>query len=213
MQMVMRSGGIVAEAKPWSVLGQYRPSLVDSLFPSINIFQRVAISLFFVGILVAFGRVTFYLPDNPVPISFQTTGVLLMGGVLGWRWGGIAILVYYLLGIAGIPVFKDGGNGWHYVSATATAGYLIGFVFAATICGWMAERGWDRNPLSTALAMLTGNCLIYIPGLLWLGALLGFDKPILEWGFIPFILGDITKLVLAAAVLPLFWKFVGRTRT
>ena len=77
----------------------------------------------------------------------------------------------------------------------------------------MAERGWDRNPLSTALAMLTGNCLIYIPGLLWLGALLSFDEPILERELVPFILGDVTKLVLAAAVLPLFWKFIGRGKT
>ena len=67
MQNVIRSGEFVVQAKPWAVIGQYTPSLMDSLFPSLNTVQRLAISLFFVGLLVAFGRATFYLPDNPVP--------------------------------------------------------------------------------------------------------------------------------------------------
>ncbi|MBT7506233.1 MAG: biotin transporter BioY, partial [Rhodospirillales bacterium] len=73
-------------------------------------------------------------------------------------------------------------------------------------CGWLAEHGWGRNVVSTAIAMLVGNVLIYVPGLLWLGALFGWDKPILEWGLTPFILGDLTKLALAAVVLPMAWK-------
>ena len=145
MQNVIRSGEFVVQAKPWSVIGQFNNSLMDSLFPSINTLQRLAISLLFVGLLVAFGRATFYLPDNPVPITFQTTGVLLIGGVLGLRWGLFAILVYYFLGMAGVPVFKDGGNGWEYVTGSVTGGYLIGFVAASVLVGYLSQRGWNRG--------------------------------------------------------------------
>ncbi len=94
-----------------------------------------------------------------------------------------------------------------------TGGYLAGFVLAAAVCGWLAERGWDRNLARTAAAMLIGNTLIYVPGLLWLGGLYGWDKPILEWGLTPFLYGDLAKLALATAVLPLAWKWLGRPRT
>lgn len=65
--------------------------------------------------------------------------------------------------------------------------------------------------MTTALAMLIGNVIIYIPGLLWLGVVFGWDKPILQWGLTPFILGDLTKLVLAAAAVPLTWTLIRRT--
>ena len=145
MQRIARYGEAISSVPPISIIGPANASLMDAMFPSINILHRVGISLFFVGLLVAFGRLTFYLPDNPVPITFQTTGVLLMGGVLGLRWGFCAVMVYYLLGMAGVPVFKDGGNGWHYLSATATAGYLIGFVAAVPLVGFLSERGWTRG--------------------------------------------------------------------
>ena len=76
--------------------------------------------------------------------------------------------------------------------------------------GWLAERGWDRSVVRTAGAMLIGNAIIYVPGLLWLGGLFGWDKPILAWGLTPFLLGDLVKLALAAAVLPLAWNLLGR---
>ena len=87
----------------------------------------------------------------------------------------------------------------------------MGFVLAAGVCGWLAERGWDRNLGTTALAMLIGNIVIYAPGLLWLGSLFGWDKPILEWGLYPFLLGDAAKLALAAVAMPLAWKLLRRS--
>ena len=92
-----------------------------------------------------------------------------------------------------------------------TGGYLVGFVLAAAACGWLAERGWDHTVMTTALAMFIGNVIIYIPGLLWLGGVFGWDKPILQWGLIPFIVGDLAKLGLAAIVLPLVWRLIKRT--
>ena len=145
----------------------------------------------------------------------QTFVILALSMAFGWRLATATLLLYLAEGALGLPVFAGTpakGLGLSYMYGS-TGGYLIGFVFAATICGWMAERGWDRNPFTTALTMLTGNCLIYIPGLLWLGALFGFDKPILEWGLMPFILGDFAKLILATAILPLLWKIVDQRKT
>ncbi|NRB05818.1 MAG: biotin transporter BioY, partial [Rhodobacteraceae bacterium] len=79
--------------------------------------------------------------------------------------------------------------------------------------GALARRGWDRSFVWMAVAMLIGNVLIYVPGLLWLGQLYGWDKPILEWGLTPFLVGDAIKLALAALILPAAWKLVGKART
>ena len=216
MQMVTKSGSVIAEAPPFSVIGAANSSLMDALFPSSNTLQRLGISLFFVGLLVAFGRTTFYLPDNPVPITFQTTGVLLMGGVLGLRWGLFAILLYYFLGMAGVPVFKDGGNGWQYVSGSVTAGYIIGFVSAVPLVGYLSQRGWHRG--RSLWPMLLGNLWIYVPGLLWLHYFdLGWpaEGELFKGGMYPFMAGDIVKLLIASMVIGLGWgiadKRSGRT--
>ena len=110
----------------------------------------------------------------------------------------------------GLPVFAgtpEKGIGLSYMLG-GTGGYLIGFVIAAGCCGLLAERGWDRSPLTTAATMLIGNGLIYVPGLLWLGSLYGWDKPILEWGLIPFLFGDMIKIVLASCMMPIIWRFL-----
>ena len=211
MQNVIRPGEFIVLAKPWSLIGQYSSSLMDALFPSINIYQRVAISLFFVVLLVSFGRATFYLPGNPVPISFQTTGVLLMGGVLGLRWGFFAILVWYFLGMAGVPVFKDGGNGWHYVSNTATAGYLMGFIGAAVLVGYLSQHGWNRG--RSLWPMLLASLFVYVPGLLWLHFKdLGWpaEGELFSGGMYPFIPGDLVKLMIASLVVGFGWTLADR---
>ena len=211
LQTALRSREAIVQYPPFSVIGARGPSLMDALFPSINTMQRVAISLFFVALLVSFGRATFYLPGNPVPISFQTTGVLLMGGVLGLRWGFFAILVYYFLGMAGVPVFKDGGNGWEYVSNTATAGYLIGFIAAVPLVGFLSQVGWNRG--RALWPMLLGNLFIYVPALLWLHYKdLGWpaEGELFKGAMYPFIPGDLVKLMIASLVVGLGWDIADR---
>ena len=211
MQMVWKSSAVIAQAKPWSLLGSPNASLMDALFPSINTVGRVIISLLLVGVLVGFGRATFFLPDNPVPITFQTTGVLLIGGALGIRWGLFAILTYYFLGMAGVPVFKDGGNGWHYVSGTVTGGYIIGFIAAAAIVGFLTQRGWHHSRI--LWPMLLGNLFIYLPALLWLHFFdFGWPAPgeLFKSGMYPFIPGDLIKLMMASLVIGFGWTLADR---
>ena len=173
-----------------------------------------AVLLAVVGSLLLWATAKVQVPFYPVPMTMQTFAVLAIGMAYGWRLGAATILLYLAEGAMGLPVFAgtpEKGLGLAYM-AGGTGGYLFGFILAAAACGWLAERGWDRRAIPTALAMLIGNVLIYIPGLLWLGILFGWDKPILTWGLTPFLLGDVTKAALAAAVLPLTWRLIDRRR-
>lgn len=149
------------------------------------------------------------IPLKPVPVTGQTFGVLVVGMVFGMRLGAATLMLYIAEGIVGLPVFA-GFSAGPAVMAGPTGGYIIGFVLAAGLVGYLAECGWDRNVWLTALAMLLGNIAIYLPGLLWLGTVVGWDKPILEWGATPFLIGDALKLALAAALLPAAWKLLRR---
>jgi biotin transport system substrate-specific component len=189
------------------------PTLAGTLWPAGEanaILRNVVLAVAGTALLTISAKIQ--VPFYPVPLTLTTFVVLALGMAYGWRLG-IATLVLYLAeGAVGLPVFAgtpEKGIGIAYMLG-GTGGYLIGFVLAAAVCGWLAERGWDRGVVRTAAAMLIGNAVIYIPGLLWLGTLFGWDKPILEWGLMPFLLGDLVKLALAAAVLPLAWKWLGR---
>jgi biotin transport system substrate-specific component len=165
-----------------------------------------------VGSLFLWACAKIQVPFYPVPLTMGTFGVLAVGMAYGWRLGAVTVLLYLAEGAMGLPVFAgtpEKGIGLAYM-AGPTGGYLVGYVLAAAACGWLAERGWDRNVLTAALAMLVGNVVLYLPGLLWLGVLFGWDKPILEWGLTPFLLGDLLKLALVAAGLPLAWKALSK---
>ena len=214
-----------------ALLGPSNPSLMDHALPSAVFWQRLAISMAFIGLIMAMGRARFYLPDIPVPITLQTFGVLLTGGILGWRWGLVSLLGWYFLGMAGAPVFQGGGNGWAYASnATGsssvyvTGGFLVGFILAGALVGFLSQRGWTH---SRALwPMLLGALILYLPGLLFWAAVsdslkdsLGADLPwALHWGNVfstgmyPFIPGDLVKLMGAALVTGALWTAADRWR-
>ncbi len=158
-----------------------------------------------------------YVPLWPVPITGQTFAVLIVGMAFGWRLGAVTLLLYLAEGAAGIPVFAKLSAG-PVVIVGPTGGYILGFVLAAAVVGYLAQRGWDRNVGLTALAMLIGNIAIYLPGLPWLAVYLagiGTENPVgaaIAGGLVPFLPGDALKLALAACLLPLVWRLIGRPR-
>ena len=154
------------------------------------------------------------VPMFPVPMTMGTFAVLTMGAAYGERLGLVTILGYMLIGALGFDIFAGSSAenfGLTYMKG-GTGGYLVGYVLAVIALGTLARAGWDRSALKMAGAMLLGNALIYVPGLIWLGMLYGWDKPILQWGLTPFLLGDVLKLALAAIILPLARKMVGGAR-
>ncbi len=222
MEIVQKSTSLFNEwvdTKPWRLLTKPTPSLFDSLFPKTHVLLKVFASLVMVGVLIASGRLTFYLPDNPVPITFQTTAVLLTGGLFGGRWGLFTIILYYLLGMTGLGVFKDGSGGFTYATQSMTTGYLLGFVLATPLVGFLSRRGWNKSKI--IWPMLLGNLIIYLPGLLWLYVNhepngIGFSWPkggeLFSKGMYPFIPGDLVKLMLASIFIAGSWTIVERKK-
>lgn len=151
------------------------------------------------------------IPLWPVPLTLQTLGVLLTGAALGSFRGALALVLYLAEGIMGLPVFSGGAAGAAYV-AGPTGGYLVGFVAAAAIVGWLAERGWDRRISLAVWGMIIGNIVIYAFGVAWLALYLGSMERAVMGGLVPFILGDLIKIGIAAIALPGAWALVHRGR-
>jgi biotin transport system substrate-specific component len=190
--------------------------VLGDLFGATDGTMRLAkqAALVVVGIAILAVAAKIKLPMWPVPITMGTFAVLSIGAAYGARLGLATIFGYMLIGALGFDVFAGSTAtkfGLEYMMG-GTGGYLVGYVLATVLLGALARKGWDRSAPKMALAMLLGNALIYIPGLIWLGMLYGFDKPILAWGLTPFLVGDVIKLALAAALFPAIWKLVGRAR-
>jgi biotin transporter BioY len=150
-------------------------------------------------LITLFARISIHFGDNPVPITGQTLAVLLTGAVLGARLGMLATLMYLCQGMAGMHVYAGGAFG--LVWQLSSGGYIIGFVAAALLVGFMVEHRWNRGaPL--LVAMLLGNVLLYVPGLLQLGFFVEW-KNVLPWGLYPFIPGDLAKLYVASLLVPI----------
>lgn len=189
--------------------------LVEALGPSEGAALRLKqAALVVLGIvaLAIFAKIK--VPMWPVPITMGTFAVLTVGAAYGPRLGLATILGYMIVGALGFDVFAGSSAeklGLEYMMG-GTGGYLVGYVLATVALGALARRGWDRSILLMAAAMLIGNALIYVPGLVWLGQLYGWDQPILQWGLTPFLIGDALKLALAALLVPGLWKLIGDAR-
>ncbi|MCH7858357.1 MAG: biotin transporter BioY [Candidatus Marinimicrobia bacterium] len=151
-------------------------------------------------------QVALPLAFSPVPITGQTLAVLLVGALMGRVRGGVVMLLYLAEGVAGLPVFAGGGAGAAHLLGP-TGGYLVGFVVAATVTGYLAERGWDRRFGTTLAAMLLGTVAIFVVGLAWLGLFTGTEN-LLAMGLYPFVPGAIAKIIVAAALVPQGWKLL-----
>jgi biotin transport system substrate-specific component len=210
--------------------------------------KRVALVVAGVAILAVASKIAFPVPPSPVPVTLGTFAVLSLGAAYGPRLGLVTILCYMLIGVLGFDVFAKTSSdafgvvqvahmlgidmaaskpeakvGITYMMGT-TGGYLVGYVLATLALGLAAAKGWDRNPIRMAGAMLIGNALIYVPGLAWLYILIKdglFDATkyaseidqTLVWGITPYLIADAMKLALAAVLFPLLWKLVGNART
>ncbi len=188
-----------------------RPTLVDALIPATDFNRRVVRDvLLIVGfslLMALFARISIPLGFTPVPITGQTLAVLLTGAVLG-SWRGAAAMLLYLVEGSWLPVYAGGGSGYFW--SLASGGYIIGFIPAAFVVGFLAERGWDRR-VWILLAMLAGNIVLYIPGLIQLSFFVPEGKT-LEFGLYPFILGDLIKIYVASLALPTAWTVLRWTR-
>lgn len=186
------------------------PTLAQTLSPRLGLARDVLLVLGGAALIALSSQVE--VPLWPVPITLQTLAVLLVGAGLGAGRGALAVLAYIAAALAGLPVLAGAAGGAKVFGPTG--GYLLGFVLAAALVGWLVERrGVDRSVGGTALAMVAGNLVIYACGLAWLAAVvpaLRVSEKLLAAGLTPFLLGDALKLVLAAALLPTAWRFLGR---
>ena len=143
------------------------------------------------------------IPFYPVPMTMQTFVVLLIGVCFGWKLGGTIISFYLLEGIVGLPVFSgtpEKGSGILYFVGP-TMGYLIGFIFAAMLCGILK---FNKNIILNFLKLILSVSIIYFLGVIWLGTLIGWDKPILDLGVVPFLLAELFKIALLSIIVTLF---------
>lgn len=179
--------------------------------------REVALLLAAVALLALSAQVSWTPPfsnnraGEPVPVTGQTFGVLFLAASLGLRRGTLAVLAYLAVGGAGLPVFSSANSGLSYLFTGSTSGYLWGFLAAAAVVGFLADRGFDRGPWLYA-SLLLGNALVYVVGLpvlkLWLNR---HDIPADVWhaGLWPFITGDLFKIALVATLLPAAWWMAG----
>jgi biotin transport system substrate-specific component len=187
--------------------------LVGAFIPEEGAGRIAALAGFAVlGSLILWASAKISVPFWPVPMTLQTGAVALIAAAYGWRLGLATVLLYLAQGAIGLPVFQgtpQQGIGLAYMVGP-TGGYLLGFVVEVVVIGWLVERGFDRPPLKLFGAMVVGDAIVFALGLLWLGTVIGWDKPILSLGFYPFLLGDLVKLALAAALVSAGVRLVRR---
>ncbi len=180
----------------------------------INSSLLTKIALVFAGSLALWISAKVSIPFYPVPMTMQTFVVLVIGMTYGWKLAGTTIMLYLVEGALGLPVFSgtpERGIGLAYMIGP-TGGYLLGFLVSSVVVGYLAERGWDRKLLPAIGAMTIGTAIIFLIGLIGLGSVIGWDKPILELGLTPFLFGALLKIGLAGTTLPLIWKLVNKNK-
>jgi biotin transport system substrate-specific component len=186
-----------------------KPSLIDTLV-SRSIASDIALILG--GAVLTAVAAQIAIPMWPVPITGQTFAVLLVGAVLGASRGALSMITYFSLGAAGLPVFTGAVAG---ITFGTTFGYLVGFIAAAAVVGWFSQLNWHKRISGVIVSFAIGNAVIYLFGLPWLAfalsnlSLASDISAVLMAGLLPFLVGDAIKMALAAAALPLAWKYLG----
>lgn len=191
-----------------AVLPRRSPLVLADLLPGAAVRDGLLVvgAAAFIGLLA---QISIPLSFTPVPITGQTLGVLLAGTALGWWRAGAALVLYAVAGVAGVPWFAGHSSGY----ASASFGYVVGFVAAATACGYLAGRGADRSVLRSLPAMIAAEVVIYAFGLTWLAIDLHLGaSATIAAGLTPFLAGDAIKAAIAAGLLPAAWWLAGPRR-
>lgn len=187
------------------------PTFVNAALPMRGLaWRNILLAVFGSALLAMSAKIQ--VPFYPVPMTMQTFAVLVIGAAYGWRLGAATVLLYLAEGAYGLPVFAgtpEKGIGLAYM-AGPTGGYLVGFVLGAALTGWLAERGFDRNVVKMAAAMIAGHMVLFVPGLIWLSNWTGTGAPLWAAGLSPFIYATLFKTALAAALMPAAWALLGR---
>lgn len=174
-----------------------------SIILSNNSFVQLVLAVLFIAL---FAQLSIDVPvgESSIPITGQTFAVLLSAYWLKRNIGTIAVFIYVIIGILGLPVFADGKAGWE-VLVGGSGGFLIGFIIAAYVVGFLGEKNWERSLPKSLLAMTIGTAIILFFGIGRLANLYGLEKG-LDYGFYPFWKGAIVKIILGAAILPLYHR-------
>ena len=178
------------------------PVLAEVLRPSARVPARIYDAALIAGfslVLAVAAQISIPLPFTPVPVTLQTLAVVLTGALLGSRRGTLAILLYLAEGFAGLPVFSLGRAGFVHLLGP-TGGYLVGFVAAVWLTGFLVELKLASKLPGALLVTILGLLVPYVSGVAWLGVSVGFQKAVML-GFVPFVIGDALKVVVAVGVL------------
>jgi len=178
---------------------------------AISLGIRAGAVLFVAVLTAAASQVSVPLPFTPVPFTFQPVIVLLGAALLGPRLGAYSQLLYLAAGVAGLPVFAASATLPQGAARLVgpTGGYLMAYPAAACLTGWLASRGFDRRYVTAVAAMLAGLAIVFCGGVLWLAQFAGGLGMALRAGFVPFVVADLAKICVAAAVLPAMWRLTG----
>jgi len=157
-------------------------------------------SMAFAGslLLALLARLSIPVPFSPIPITGQTFGILFLGALLGSRIGALSVIMYIMEGTIGLPVFAGGSIGFLYLLGP-TGGYLIGFIPAIYLIGYLSERGFTNNLPTILITMIIGTTVIFIFGISWLAVTAGLGTAI-SIGLYPYLPGAIIKIILATIV-------------
>ncbi|MBF9231897.1 biotin transporter BioY [Microvirga alba] len=200
------STGATSLASPSTLVGLLWPSRDDARFAALR-----AIVLMVVGSALLTISAKVQVPLPYVPMTMQTMVVLIIGASYGLRLGGATVALYLAEGAMGMPVFANTpplAAGISYF-LSPTGGFLFGFLAAALVMGFMAERGWDRSLARVIVMMTIGHAVIFAVGLSWLSAIMPFAK---AWtvGAAPFVAATLVKTALAAALMQAAWTVTRR---
>ncbi|GAB2458769.1 biotin transport system substrate-specific component [Conyzicola lurida] len=184
-----------------------RPTLADRLFSRSLVTDAVLITAG-AGLTAIAAQVV--VPLYPVPITGQTAAVLIVGAALGATRGALAMALYAVLGLF-LPVYSEGSQGIEIVLGP-TGGYIVGFIFAAALTGYLSQRQWEHKIVGGIAAFIAGTVVTFVVGLPWLSVALGLNlEQTLQAGLYPFLIGGIVKAVFAAAVMRVVWLGIHRS--